>query len=84
MTKKKKKIKLGSIYIFINIVFILGCFIFYGYRLIHFYRLEHPKIEENTPLYELITLDKISRPFLTTAAAVSSHELSIPKINVSI
>lgn len=58
MTKKKKKIKLGSIYIFINIVFILGCFIFYGYRLIHFYRLEHPKIEENTPLYELITLDK--------------------------
>ena len=58
MTKKKKKIKLGNIYIFINIVFILGCFIFYGYRLIHFYRLEHPKIEENTPLYELITLDK--------------------------
>ena len=58
MTKKKKKIKLGSIYIFINIIFILGCFIFYGYRLIHFYRLEHPKIEENTPLYELITLDK--------------------------
>lgn len=58
MTKKKKKIKLGNIYIFINIVFILGCFIFYGYRLIHFYRLEHPKIEENAPLYELITLDK--------------------------
>ena len=58
MTKKKKKIKLENIYIFINIVFILGCFIFYGYRLIHFYRLEHPKIEENTPLYELITLDK--------------------------
>lgn len=58
MTKKKKKIKLGNIYIFINIVFILGCFVFYGYRLIHFYRLEHPKIEENTPLYELITLDK--------------------------
>lgn len=58
MTKKKKKIKLGNIYIFINIVFILGCFIFYGYRLIHFYRLEHPKIEGNTPLYELITLDK--------------------------
>ena len=58
MAKNKKKIKLGNIYIFINIVFILGCIIFYGYRLIHYYKLEHPKIEENTPLYELITLDK--------------------------
>ena len=58
MAKNKKKIKLGNIYVFINIVFILGCIIFYGYRLIHYYKLEHPKIEENTPLYELITLDK--------------------------
>ena len=58
MAKNKKKIKLGNIYVFINIVFILGCIIFYGYRLVHYYKLEHPKIEENTPLYELITLDK--------------------------
>jgi len=32
-------------------------------------------------IWEAITDDKISLPSLTTAAAVSSHELSIPKIN---
>jgi len=30
-------------------------------------------------MLELTTFDEISLPFLTTAAAVSSHEVSIPR-----
>lgn len=58
MAKKKSKLKLGNIYVVLNIIFILGCCIFYGARLVYYYKLEHPKVKDNSPLIELVTLDK--------------------------
>jgi len=37
---------------------------------------------DECPICEATTLDKISRPSATTAAAVSSHEDSIPRMRV--
>ena len=57
---KEKKIGriLKNIFIILSILFILGCSIFYGYRLVKFYLIENPKIEGNESIYELVTLEK--------------------------
>lgn len=57
---KEKKIGriLKNIFIILSILFIIGCSIFYGSRLMHFYLIENPKIEENENLYKLVTLEK--------------------------
>ena len=58
--EKTKRIKFKKYYVFIllNIIFLVGCCIFYGSRLIYYYRLENPKIKENETLYNLVTLKK--------------------------
>ena len=58
MTKKKPKLKTQNIIIFANIIILLGIIFFYTYRLVHFYRIEHPKIEKSLTLNEIITLKK--------------------------
>ena len=57
---KKTKIKLKKINIFIalNILFLLGCCIFYGSRLIYYYKMEHPKVKANEDLVDIVTLKK--------------------------
>lgn len=55
---KKKKLKFKNIFIFLNILFLLGCCIFYGSRMIHYYRIENPKAKDVKTLKELITLGK--------------------------
>lgn len=55
MAKKKVKLKKANIFIFFNIVFILGCCIFYGYRLVYYYKLEHPKTVEHKTFAEILT-----------------------------
>jgi hypothetical protein len=48
-TRKKRRLKLGvvkffyNLLLFINIVFILGLIGYYGYRTKHYYDIEHPK-----------------------------------------
>ena len=39
--------KWEKIFIAVNIIFILGCFCFYGYRAIHYYKLNLPNKSEN-------------------------------------
>ena len=60
-TKKKNIIKkiLGlNKFILINII-VLGFFtLFYGIRLIYFYKLENPRIKKNEDLYKLVTMKK--------------------------
>lgn len=47
--KKKKSFKRWEkILIFVSILFIIGCFIFYGYRLIKYYKVYNPKIDGET------------------------------------
>lgn len=53
-----KKLKIDNIFIFLSLLFILGCCIYYGTRLIYFYKIENPKIEKNETLYETILQDK--------------------------
>lgn len=49
LRKKKKKLKLWEkIFLIASITFIVFCFIFYGYRLIHFYKEEHKIIESTS------------------------------------
>lgn len=40
-----------KIFVIISSVVIVFCFAFYGYRLVHYYRLENPKNTETTPTY---------------------------------
>lgn len=57
MKKRKTRIKINKI-VLINLI-ILGFFcIFYGYRLIHFYRIENPRIKKNESLYKIVTMKK--------------------------
>ena len=56
--KKKPKSKVSNIFIIINVLFLASCILFYGARLIHYYKLEHPKIEPRDNLFKLVTLDK--------------------------
>jgi len=55
---KKSKLKIQNIIIIINTIILLGIVCFYGYRLIHFYKIEHPKVDKKSTLSEIITLKK--------------------------
>lgn len=56
--ENKSKIKIQNIIIVINIVILLAITCFYAYRLIHFYRIENPKIDKQITLSEAITMKK--------------------------
>lgn len=58
MKKQKTKLKTQNIFIVINIVIIVLITCFYAYRLIHYYRIEHPKLEKKSTLTSLVTLKK--------------------------
>lgn len=58
MKKKKGKLKTQNIVIVANIVIIFIITCFYAGRLIHFYIMEHPKVDKKINLNELITLKK--------------------------
>lgn len=45
MSRKKKRL-LENIFNIISILFIIGCFVFYGYRLIKYYKIFNPKETE--------------------------------------
>jgi len=55
---KKSKLKVQNIIIFINTIILSGIICFYTYRLIHFYKIEHPKVDKTLTLSENITLKK--------------------------
>lgn len=58
MKKQKTKLKKQNIFIIVNIVIIILITCFYAYRLIHYYRIEHPKLEKKATLNSLVTLKK--------------------------
>lgn len=41
----KLKIKFENIFVVLSILFIFGCFVFYGFRLVKYYRIFNPKTE---------------------------------------
>lgn len=53
-----KRLKVQNIIIAINTIILLGIIGFYGYRLIHFYKIENPKVDETFNLVQTITLEK--------------------------
>lgn len=55
---KKSKLKIQNIIIVINTIILLGIICFYAGRLIHFYKIEHPKVDKTLTLSEIITLKK--------------------------
>lgn len=56
--KKEFKINKINIFVLLNLLFLIGCCIFYGSRLIYYYRIENPKIKENETIFNLVTLKK--------------------------
>ena len=42
------KRKIALIFIIVSILFIGTLCTIYGYRLVHYYKLEHPKVDKNT------------------------------------
>ena len=59
MQKTKKRIKGTNIFIAINILVLLSIIGYYGSRLVHYYKLEHPKIETlvNKTMSDVLTSD---------------------------
>lgn len=57
MEKKRFKLKPANIFVFVNILVILGICCFYGYRLVYYYKLEHPKTVKNKTFSEILTTD---------------------------
>ena len=63
--KKKienKKVKMGigqKLFLIVSIVFIIGCFIFYGYRTYHYYHLTHDIVKNITLKEKLTALNNI-------------------------
>ena len=57
--RKHKKVRIDiNKFILVNII-VLGFFtLFYGFRLIYFYKLENPKIKKNESIYKLATMKK--------------------------
>ena len=66
--KKKKKEKLGKrkysisekIFLLVSILFIIGCFIFYGYRTYHYYHVTHDVVKNITLKDKLTSLNNIT------------------------
>lgn len=53
---KKIKLKIKNILIALNLLFILICIFYYGFRFFHYYKIENPKIAENEKLSDLVTI----------------------------
>ena len=58
---KKNKMRIGEkIFLTISILFILGCFAFYGYRTYHFYHITHDVVKSITLKEKLTALTNIA------------------------
>ncbi len=62
----RKKIKQDKIFIYTSILFIIILFIIYGYRFIHYYRLEHKNTDNNTQISEPISIYNHLLTYLTS------------------
>ena len=61
--RKNEKTKMGigqKLFLLISILFIIGCFIFYGYRTYHYYHLTHDVVKNITLKEKLTTLNNIA------------------------
>lgn len=59
--KEKKKMGKGEkAFLFISILFIIGCFVFYGYRTYHYYHLTHDVVKNITLKDKLTALNNIA------------------------
>ncbi|MEG0266069.1 MAG: hypothetical protein RRY22_01095 [Bacilli bacterium] len=54
----KKRLKIKPCLIALNLIFILGCIIFYGGRLIYYYKIENPNTKNIKTLKKLVLLEK--------------------------
>ena len=58
---KKMKMSFGEkIFLALSIIFIIGCFVFYGYRTYYYYHLTHDIVENITLKDKLTTLNNIA------------------------
>lgn len=61
VAKKNKKLRCGEkIFLTLSILFIIGCFIFYGYRTYHYYHLTHDVVKNITLKDKLTSLNNIA------------------------
>ncbi len=59
--KKDKKLRKGEmIFLFISILFIIGCFVVYGYRTYHYYHVTHDVVKNITLKDKLTSLNNIA------------------------
>lgn len=67
---KKKEIPWQNIFNVISILFIVGCVIFYGYRLVKFYNIYNPKGEDGEKLVSLGAQVKLDNPVISEGDGV--------------
>ena len=61
ITNKKRKMGIGQkLFVIFSILFILGCFAFYGYRTYHYYHLTHDIVKNITIKEKLTTFNNIA------------------------
>ena len=61
LKKEKKRMRKGEkAFLIISILFIIGCFIFYGYRTYHYYHLTHDIVKNITLKEKLTALNNIA------------------------
>lgn len=59
--KEKKRLRTGEkVFLAVSILFIIGCFIFYGYRTYHYYHATHDVVKNITLGDKLTTLNNIA------------------------
>lgn len=59
--KSKNKLKIGEkIFLIVSSLFIIGCFVFYGYRTYHYYHLTHDVVKNVTLKDKLTSLNNIT------------------------
>ena len=61
LIKEKRRLRKGEkAFLIISILFIIGCFIFYGYRTYHYYHLTHDVVKNVTLKEKLTSLNNIT------------------------
>ena len=61
VARKNKKLRIGEkIFLAISILFIAGCFVFYGYRTYHYYHLTHDVVKNVTLKDKLTALNNLA------------------------